>query len=168
MEFLEKHLSSAKDVENTAQNNHADINTAVTIGSLETEGYKKNKGVHSQGAEIGGSNSAPAYLGPSMEFPFVSKVSIESQKMFLEVFEALRSGQLAKVDLQKMKAAQVCNNLFFITVKPPLTGTPRCIWLEKKRKIVYNFGQRDLERGKMCGAQHAPLLPATIILVKIV
>lgn len=124
MEFLEKHLSSAKDVENTAQNNHADINTAVTIGSLETEGYKKNKGVHSQGAETGGSNSAPAYLGPSMEFPFVSKVSIESQKMFLEVFEALRSGQLAKVDLQKMKAAQVCNNLFFITVKPPLTGTP--------------------------------------------
>ncbi|KAJ7354724.1 ER membrane protein with type-III transmembrane domains [Desmophyllum pertusum] len=47
-------------------------------------------------------------------FPFVSKVSIESQKMFLEVFEALRSGQLAKVDLQKMKAAQDIKNTVLI------------------------------------------------------
>lgn len=103
MEFLEKHLSSAKDGENIL-NKHDDIITDVTVGSLETAGHKMNKGTNSSGAERSGSNNALACLGSAMEFPFVSKISIESQKMFLKVFETLRSGQLAKVDLQEMKA----------------------------------------------------------------
>ena len=105
MEFLEKHLSSARDEENKFDG----INTDVTTRSLETAGHKMNKGTTSSGAERSGSNSALACLGSAMEFPFVSKISIESQKMFLKVFETLRSGQLAKVDLQEMKAVQVCD-----------------------------------------------------------
>ena len=101
MEYLEKHLFSEKDRENTVQNNHDDMKADVNIRTLE------NSRASSKSADIGGANSAPACLGPSVEFPVVSKISIESQKLFVKMFEALKSGQLAKVDLQEMKAVQV-------------------------------------------------------------
>lgn len=107
VEFLEKHLSSKKDREITVKNKHDDRNANVTMGSL-SEGCKTNQGLDISGAEGSGSHSAPAYLGSAMEFPCVSKISIENQEMFLKVFETLRSGQLAKVDLQEMKTVQVC------------------------------------------------------------
>ncbi|XP_078356430.1 little elongation complex subunit 2-like, partial [Oculina patagonica] len=113
VEFLEKHLSSPKDEENIL-NKRDDINTYVTMGSLETAGHKMNNWTNSSGAERSGSNGALACLGSAMEFPFVSKISIESQKMFLKVFETLRSGQLAKVDLQEMKAVQDIKNTVLI------------------------------------------------------
>jgi len=79
------------------------------MGSPAAAEYKMNKGTNKTGAEKIGSNSAPAFLGPAVEFPFISKISLERQKMFLKVFETLRSGQLANVDLQEMKAVQVCD-----------------------------------------------------------
>ena len=79
------------------------------MGSPEAAEYNMNKGTDKTGAKKSRSNSAPACLGLAMEFPCISKLSIESQKMFLKVFETLRSGQLANVDLQEMKAVQVCD-----------------------------------------------------------
>lgn len=109
VEYLEKHLKSEKDREKTVQNNHDDTKADVSIrtqdGSETTE-----KGARSKGAEKGRAKSAPTFLGPSLEFPVMSKVSIESQKMFVEMLEALRSGQLAKVDLQEIKAIQDIKN----------------------------------------------------------
>ena len=103
MEFLEKHLGPDKDEQNRLQQHD------ITIGSPEAAEYNMNKGTNKTGAEKSRSNSAPACLGLTMEFPCISKMSIESQKMFLKVFETLRSGQLANVELQEMKAVQVCD-----------------------------------------------------------
>ena len=103
MEFLEKHLGPHKDEESRLPQQD------IAMGSPETAEYKMNKGTSKPGAEKSKSNSAPACLGPAMEFPFISKISIESQRMFFKVFETLRSGQLANVDLQEMKAVQVCD-----------------------------------------------------------
>lgn len=103
MEFLEKHLSPDKDAQNRLPRHDS------TMGSPEAAGYNMNKGTNKTGAEKSRSNSAPACLGPAMEFPFISKISIESQKLFLKVFETLRSGQLDSVDLQEVKAVQVCD-----------------------------------------------------------
>ena len=103
MEFLETHLSPNKDEQNDLPQN------VITMGSPAAAEYKMNKGTNKTGAEKSRSNSAPACLGPEMEFPFISKISIESQKLFFKVFETLRSGQLANVDLQEMKAVQVCD-----------------------------------------------------------
>lgn len=103
MEFLEKHLSPDKDAQNRLPRHDS------TMGSPEAAGYNMNKGTNKTGAEKSRSNSAPACLGPAMEFPFISKISIESQKLFLKVFETLRSGQLDSVDLQEVQAVQVCD-----------------------------------------------------------
>lgn len=103
VEFLEKHLSPDKDEQNRLPQND------ITMGSSEAAEYNMSKGTSKTGAEKSRSNSAPACLGPAMEFPFISKISIESQEMFLKVFETLRSGKLANVDLQEMKAVQVCD-----------------------------------------------------------
>ena len=103
MEFLEKHLSPDKDEENRLPQHD------ITMGPAESAEYNMNKGTNKAGAGKSRSNNALACLGPAMEFPFISKISIESQKMFLKVFETLRSGQLANVDLQEMKAVQVCD-----------------------------------------------------------
>lgn len=103
VEFLEKHLSPDKDAQNRLPRHDS------TMGSPEAAGYNMNKGTNKTGAEKSRSNSAPACLGRAMEFPFISKISIESQKLFLKVFETLRSGQLDSVDLQEVKAVQVCD-----------------------------------------------------------
>lgn len=117
VEFLEKHLSSKEDRGYTVQNKHSDRSADVTMGCL-TEGCKTNRGLDSSGTEGSGTHSAPAYLGSAMEFPCVSKISIEDQEKFLKVFETLRSRKLAKVDLQEMKTVQVC---YCITVTVLLT-----------------------------------------------
>lgn len=101
MEFLEKHLGPHKDEEGRLAQHD------ITMGSPEAAEYKVNKGSSKTGAEKSKSNSVPACLGPAREFPSISKISIESQKMFCKVFETLRSGQLANVDLQEMKVVQV-------------------------------------------------------------
>ena len=103
VEFLEKHLSPDKDEQNSLPQHD------ITMRSPEAAEYKMNKGTKKTGAEKSRSNSAPACFGPAMEFPFISKISIESHKMFLKVFETLRSGQLANLDLQEVKAVQVCD-----------------------------------------------------------
>ncbi|XP_074622359.1 uncharacterized protein LOC141880735 isoform X2 [Acropora palmata] len=41
-----------------------------------------------------------------MEFPFVSKISRENQKLLLETFEMIKSGDLANADFQKLKSIQ--------------------------------------------------------------
>ncbi|CAH3171902.1 unnamed protein product [Porites lobata] len=38
-----------------------------------------------------------------MEFPFVSKVSIESQKLLMETLQMIQCRELAKVDLEEMQ-----------------------------------------------------------------
>ena len=106
MEFLEKHLHTKdRDCEN--QNSHDNLDRQVSCGTM---GSVEN----SVSTERGGSNLALACLGPEMEFPFVSKISIESQRLLLETFERIKSGELAKVDLQKMSVVQVCWVLNFI------------------------------------------------------
>ena len=100
MEFLEKHLHSTKDGDSENQNNHDNLGQA-SCGTMGSVG-------NSVSTERGGSNLAPACLGPEMEFPFVSKISIESQRLLLETFKMMKSGELAKVDLQKMTSIQVC------------------------------------------------------------
>lgn len=102
VEYLEKHLKSGK---------RNDTKADVSISRVQEDSATTEKGTRSKGAQKGGANSAPAFLGPSVEFPVLSKVSIESQKMFVEILEMLRSGQLAKVDLQEMKAVQVCKHV---------------------------------------------------------
>ena len=42
-----------------------------------------------------------------MKFPFVSKVSIESQKVLMETLQMTKCRELAKVDLEKMQTVQV-------------------------------------------------------------
>jgi len=103
-EFLEKHLSSAKDGDRQGQNIHDSVGE-VCQGNTASKGNNVNKAANS-GIERCGSYSTLACLGPEMEFPFVSKISIESQRMFLETFEMIKAGELAKVDLQKMKTVQ--------------------------------------------------------------
>ena len=110
MEYLEKHLKSGKEQEKKVENNHDDTKGDVSISSVQEDSATTEKGTRRKGAQKGGAKSAPAFLGPSVEFPVLSKVSIESQKMFVEMLEMLRSGQLAKVDLQEMKAVQVCKH----------------------------------------------------------
>ena len=111
VEYLEKHLKSGKEQGRKSQNNHDDTKADVSISRIQEDSATTEKGTRSKGAQKGGANSAPAFLGPSVEFPVLSKVSIESQKMFVEILEMLRSGQLAKVDLQEMKAVQVCKHV---------------------------------------------------------
>ena len=107
VEFLEKHLHSTKDRDCENQNSHDNLERPVSCGTMGTVGNCVSTG-------RGGSNLAPACLGPEMEFPFVSKISIESQRLLLEAFEMIKSGELAKVDLQKMSVIQVCWALNFI------------------------------------------------------
>lgn len=97
VEFLEKHPDSAKDGDKQTQN------SCHTIGHIPQGTIEST----CNGVESEGSNIDPACLGPEMEIPFVSKISLESQRLFLEMFEMIRSGELAKVDLQKMKTVQV-------------------------------------------------------------
>ena len=52
------------------------------------------------------SNSASASVGPQMEFPFASKVSIESQKLLMETLQMIQCRELAKVDLEEMQTVQ--------------------------------------------------------------
>lgn len=104
VEFLEKHLSPDKDEQNRLPQND------ITMGSSEAAEYNMSKATSKTGAEKSRSNSAAACLGPAMEFPFISKISIESQEMFLKILETLRSGKLANVDLQEMKAVQDIKN----------------------------------------------------------
>ena len=111
VEYLEKHLKSGKEQGRKIQNNHDDTKADVSMSRVQKDSATTEKGTRSKGAQKGGANSAPAFLGPSVEFPVLSKVSIESQKMFVEILEMLRSGQLAKVDLQEMKAVQVCKHV---------------------------------------------------------
>ena len=94
----------AKDEYSKSESYHEKI--GMQEASLRTE-LNDNKGANSSGVKEGRFNRTPACLGPEMEFPFVSKISVESQKMFLETFEMIKSGELAKVDLQKMKTVQV-------------------------------------------------------------
>ena len=105
VEFLEKHLSAAKDRD--CQSHHGGMGIReVSLGTIESTGAKNTA---NSGFKRSGSNSGSACLGPEVEFPFVSKISIESQQMFLETFEKIKSGELAEVDLQKLKSVQVCN-----------------------------------------------------------
>lgn len=111
VEYLEKHLKSGKDQGKKVEYNHDDTRADVSISRIQEDSAITEKGTRSKGAQKGGAKSAPAFLGPSVEFPALSKVSLESQKMFVEMLEMLRSGQLAKVDLQEMKAVQVCKHV---------------------------------------------------------
>lgn len=108
VEFLEKHLGPDKDEENRLPQHNISTKD-ITMGSPEAAEYKMNKRTNKTGAEKSRLDSVPACLGPAMEFPFISKLSIESQKLFFKVFETLRSGQLADVELQEMKTVQVCD-----------------------------------------------------------
>ena len=110
MEFLEKHPDSAKDGDKQIQHSRDTIGH-IPQGTIESTGNHMNKSTCS-GVEREGLNKDPASLGPEMEFPFVSKISLESQRLFLEMFEVIRSGKLAKVDLQKMRTVQVSNFLY--------------------------------------------------------
>lgn len=104
MEFLDKHLNLPKD-------DNSDIESSYCNSSMKDLPFMSS-GYNVQGAsrivaEGDRSNGAPASVGPQMDFPFVSKVSIESQKLLMETLQMIKCRELAKVDLEKMQTVQV-------------------------------------------------------------
>ena len=104
VEFLDKHLKATKDGGSDIESSYG--NSSITDLPFMSEGYNV-QGANRIGAEGDRSNSTSASVGPQMEFPFVSKVSIESQKLLMETLQMIKCRELAKVDLQKMQTVQV-------------------------------------------------------------
>lgn len=110
VEFLEKHLdvppSCTLDKDGDSQ----------TCGNLDNEGNDPSKdgrnvnntgGCTNRNEEKWRSYSpGSASCVPEMDFPFVSKLSQESQKLLLETYEMIKSRDLTNVDLQKLKSVQ--------------------------------------------------------------
>ena len=112
VEYLEKHISSHE--EPSTENKTSTSNGYIDTGNVYKPsacsaplGHNSIQEDKFSGTERGKTKMFPSSLGPEMEFPVVSRISVENQKMFFEEFEALRSGKLEKVDFQRLKTVQV-------------------------------------------------------------
>lgn len=102
VEFLGKHLNSSTRGEDGSPVDSRSDPPKVTNSSgngTDRGSNRKNEGKRSY--------SLSTSLSPEMEFPFVSKISRENQKLLLETFEIIKSGDLANADFQKLKSIQV-------------------------------------------------------------
>ena len=99
VEFLGKHLNSSA-VEEGGSSRSAPPKVTDSSGN-GTDGGSNRKN------ESKRSNSPSTSLSPEMEFPFVSKISRENQKLLLDTFEMIKAGNLANADFQKLKSIQV-------------------------------------------------------------
>lgn len=101
VEFLGKHLnSSTRGEDGSPVDSRSDPPKVTNSSGNGTNGgsNRNNEGKRSY--------SLSTSLSPEMEFPFVSKISRENQKLLLETFEMIKSGDLANADFQKLKSIQ--------------------------------------------------------------
>lgn len=101
VEFLGKHLnSSTRGEDGSPVDSRSDPPKVTNSSGNGTDGgsNRNNEGKRSY--------SLSTSLSPEMEFPFVSKISRENQKLLLETFEMIKSGDLANADFQKLKSIQ--------------------------------------------------------------
>ncbi|XP_067020951.1 little elongation complex subunit 2-like [Acropora muricata] len=101
VEFLGKHLnSSTRGEDGSPVDSRSDPPKVMNSSGNGTDGgsNRNNEGKRSY--------SLSTSLSPEMEFPFVSKISRENQKLLLETFEMIKSGDLANADFQKLKSIQ--------------------------------------------------------------
>ncbi|XP_029180107.2 little elongation complex subunit 2-like [Acropora millepora] len=101
VEFLGKHLnSSTRGEDGSPVDSRSDPPKVTNSSGNGTDGgsNRNNEGKRSF--------SLSTSLSPEMEFPFVSKISRENQKLLLETFEMIKSGDLANADFQKLKSIQ--------------------------------------------------------------
>lgn len=90
VEFLDKHLKATKDGGSDIESSYG--NSSITDLPFMSEGYN-----------VQGANR----IGAEGDRSFVSKVSIESQKLLMETLQMIKCRELAKVDLEKMQTVQV-------------------------------------------------------------
>ncbi|KAK2564716.1 hypothetical protein P5673_011396 [Acropora cervicornis] len=103
VEFLRKHLNSSTRGEDGSP---VDSRSDPPIAKVTNSSGNGTDGGSNRNNEGKRSYSLSTSLSPEMEFPFVSKISRENQKLLLETFEMIKSGDLANADFQKLKSIQ--------------------------------------------------------------
>ncbi|XP_015747470.1 PREDICTED: little elongation complex subunit 2-like [Acropora digitifera] len=101
VEFLGKHLNSS-----TRGEDGSPVDSRSDPPKVTNSSGNGTDGVSNRNNEGKRSYSLSTSLSPEMEFPFVSKISRENQKLLLETFEMIKSGDLANADFQKLKSIQ--------------------------------------------------------------
>lgn len=102
VEFLGKHLNSS-----TLGKDGSPVNSRIAPPKVTDSSGNGTDGGSNRNNESKRSNIPSTSLSPEMEFPFVSKISRENQKLLLETFEMIKAGDLANADFQKLKSIQV-------------------------------------------------------------
>lgn len=107
VEFLGKHLnSSTRGEDGSPVNSRCDSPKVTDSSGNGTDGGSNRSNESKRSYSLSTSS-----LSPEMEFPFVSKISRENQKLLLETFEMIKAGDLANADFQKLKSIQVRHNI---------------------------------------------------------